>query len=857
MPRRPLVIHEIHFLLRLLMPVIRLWRGIGLALRKPLLPWVRPRVAPENAASQLQLDSERPVCYVLVSRSLADFVVVQRSCREQGLPVPHLTDIRLPTPARSSCVFMPPRHERSTGQLDRLIKRAVDREDFDAQIVPVALYWGRDPDKETSMLRVLFTDNPLAGSILKFFIVLFNGRNSFVHFGQPISVREFLASMQQADPALSGQKLKRVLRIHFARERIATLGPSRSRRTLVMHSLLGAPGVQRAMREQASHDNLPLEKLRATALEYADEIAADLSSATVRFLDLVLSWALPRFLDGGIKTYHVERLRRYARDQALVYMPAHRSHFDYLLVSLSIYHQGLALPHIAAGINMNFWPLGIMLRRGGAFYLRRSFSGNRLYTEVFRAYVDQLLGGGHAVEFFPEGTRSRTGRMMPPKTGMLSMVVQSFLRNPDQRVALVPVHLAYDKVLEVNSYFKELSGDGKKKNESVGGLVKASSSMKKGNGCAYLAFGPPLELQQWIDNWLPDWRERLTDGEPDSQTPWLQALVSELAADMTRRTNASSTLTATALVAMLLLASPKFALDEQELLNHMEHVLGLLQAVPYSDDVNLPAEPVQSLLSTAERVGQLQRVAHPWGDVLAAQGRTAVLLTYARNTALHLLALPALLARFFKNHDALDEATVVARARGLYPFLRSELYLPWGEEAVEQVLHDYLDALVQRGLLTRAGGQLRRPDIATPAFASLVALGRIMRPTLERLGMTTLLLSDHIGAEPLQREQFEAQCRLMAERIGVLSGLNSPEFFDKALFRNYVETLKRQQLLQVQADQSGEQDEQPGELLQVSPELRQISEESLDLVDPDVLHSILRAMGRPRPLAETKRRSKS
>lgn len=139
---------------------------------------------------------------------------------------------------------------------------------------------------------------------------------------------------------------------------------------------------------------------------------------------------------------------------------------DYLLLTYVIYHEGMVTPHIAAGINLNFWPVGKMFRRGGAFFLRRSFAGNKLYTAVFREYLELLFNKGYSVKYYPEGGRSRTGRLIPPKTGMLAMTIQAMLKGVNRPVSIVPVYIGYENVMEVKSYLNELKGSKKKKSQT-------------------------------------------------------------------------------------------------------------------------------------------------------------------------------------------------------------------------------------------------------------------------------------------------------------------------------------------------------------------------------------------------------
>ena len=136
-----------------------------------------------------------------------------------------------------------------------------------------------------------------------------------------------------------------------------------------------------------------------------------------------------------------------------VCVPCHRTSHELAAgSSYVLYHQGLVPPHIAAGINLNFWPAGPIFRRLGAFFIRRTFKGSKLYSTVFREYLGELFSRGYSVEYFVEGGRSRTGRLLDPKTGTLSMTIQAMLRGGTRPITLIPIYIGYEHVMEVGTY---------------------------------------------------------------------------------------------------------------------------------------------------------------------------------------------------------------------------------------------------------------------------------------------------------------------------------------------------------------------------------------------------------------------
>src|SRR5689334_8789457 len=264
---------------------------------------------------------------------------------------------------------------------------------------------------------------------------------------------------------------------------------------------------------------------------------------------------------------------------------------DYLLLSYVIYVHGYAIPHIAAGINLNLPIVGRFLRKGGAFFIRRSFAGNALYTVVFMKYLAAIMARGHSLEYFIEGGRSRTGRLLQPKTGMLSMTVRSFLRDPVRPVVFVPVYFGYERIVEASTYISELSGAPKKK-ESWWDLITSFKVLRERFGTVHVNVGEPIKLNDLLDAALPSWRAQRFDD--DTRLPAVNALVGDLAQSIMRGINSAAAVTPINLLATALLASPRGALPETALLRQLEMYLALLKAHPYSTRVTLtdatPAE---------------------------------------------------------------------------------------------------------------------------------------------------------------------------------------------------------------------------------------------------------------------------
>ncbi len=486
-----------------------------------------------------------------------------------------------------------------------------------------------------------------------------------------------------------------------------------------------------------------------------------------------------------MKVNHIERVQDVAQGHEIVYVPCHRSHIDYLLLSYLLFRNGLTPPHIAAGINLNMPVVGSILRRGGAFFMRRSFKGNQLYTAVFNEYLHTLFSRGFSTEYFVEGGRSRTGRMLHPRTGMLAITLRSFLRDSRRPIVFVPVYIGYERVLEGRTYLGELRGAAKKK-ESIFDIFKVIGALRQRFGQVWVNFGEPIHLEQFLDQQQPDWREQ--ELGPEYRPAWLSDTTHHLARDVARHLNDAAAINPVNLVALALLSTTRLALDETALARVIDLYLDLLRKVPYSPSATLPEGDGQQLIEYVKSMNLLSEQKDALGRICYLDEQNAVLMTYYRNNVLHIFALPALIASFFQNSGRISREQLLRYTRALYPYLQAELFIRWSLDELDAVVDQWLQAMVASELLKQENDTFIRPPPSSRQYVLLTLLARAIAQTLQRFYMSIALVLN-AGQKQLTAEELENLCTVMAQRVSVLHGLNAPEFFDKSLFRHFIQTL--------------------------------------------------------------------
>jgi glycerol-3-phosphate O-acyltransferase len=780
-----------------------------------LAPWIVLKVEPQAPA---EFADGRPVCYVLEDYGLSNALILERACREYGLPSP-LQPLPGDPLGRKRAYVALSRRSAGGGALNRAVDLAVNKPPvpikthsgslarllqahrvdpaLDVQLVPVSIFVGRAPDKNTGWFAVLFSENwTIVGRFRRLLAILLNGRDTLVRFAPPVALRGIIA--EDLPPERTVRKLSRVLRTHFHRIREAVIGPDLSTRRLLIDKVLAAEPVKEAIADQARRDGRTGkggEDAWKKAHTFAYEIAADYSHPVVRSASFLLTSVWNRIYR-GVLVHHLDSLKQAAPGHEVVYVPCHRSHMDYLLLSYLLYTRGIVPPHIVAGINLNLPVIGTLLRKGGAFFIRRSIRGSALYSAVLGEYVAQLVAGGYSLEYFIEGGRSRTGRLLQPKGGMLSMTVRAFLRQPTRPVLFQPVYIGYEKLMEGDSYLDELTGKPKE-TESIWALLWGIPGVLRQNyGQVVVNFGEPIPLNDMLARHAPQWDGSALDD--DDRPDWLSDTIDATAQQIQVNINRAADVNPVNLLAMALLSTPKHAMGEADLLAQLALSKTLLAEVPYSDQVTVTPHPPEQIVAHGEEINMLSRTPHPLGDVLSVDGTIAVQLSYFRNNVLHLFTASAWIACCFLHNRRMARDTVLRLGQAMYPFLRNELFLPWSDEEFGERIDRTIDVFLREGLLEQStdgdGGILSRNAGQSDEVFRLRAIGHSLQQAFERYYIAISVLAKN-GPGTLGAGELESLCQLAAQRLSLLYAPAAPEFFDKSLFRSFIQKLRELRLV--------------------------------------------------------------
>lgn len=781
-------------------------------------------VKPSLIGEVPELDTHIPTFYVIRAYSRSNSLLVGMQTQELGLPsalAPIKTDDINET---SAMIFLQDRRQdnptKPSSRLDRLIAAALANPELQVRLVPVTILWGRAPDKEESLFRLLMADEWQSPNIPK---QLFNigvmGRDTFVQFSKPKDLQKLISDAKAGVGDDLTQIIALRLKGYLDKQRTSIVGPDLSDRRNIAGTILSSPVVQAAIEKEAQASGRSIAQVKAEAQGYLGEITSDYSHSVMRFFDHFLTWLWTRLYD-GVEVRHFERVRELAADHQIVYVPCHRSHMDYLLLSYVIYKQGLRIPHIAAGDNLNIPILGEILRNGGAFFMRRSFKGNALYSTVFKEYVHSLMQRAAPMEYFIEGGRSRSGRLLPPKLGMLAMTVNSHLREPAKPVVFIPTYISYERIMEGATYVGELKGKPKE-SENWLGILKTARKIERIFGTVHLVFGEPLHLNDFMQKFSVKPMEN-----SDENTKNTHAMVQNLGVKVMQNINKAAVVNPVSLLALVLLSTPNLALDENQCIQQIQLYQHLAQALPYDADTHVTNMTPKQIIDHGVKLKLIERTPHILGDMVRVADKQAPLLSYFRNNILHVFIIASFMAALVQRNGRIYRDKLDGITKLLYPFLQSELFLKTSLRNITETTDGVLDLLIEQKVIVDLGdGVLGSPQGNSVAYQQLMVLAAPAQQSLERYFMALTLLSEQ-GSNRLTTEQFINLCHVLGQRISVLHADDLPDMFDKALFQSFIDTLVRTDYVSI---------DDKTELLKFDERIDQIAQNAKFVLQPDVM----------------------
>ncbi len=674
-------------------------------------------------------------------------------------------------------------------------------------LVPQTFVWSMLPPTTTrGPIDLVFGPVEWPGRIRRFLQFVFNYRNALLRAGEPFDLKAFIDGAPGLSVEELADKVRYALVRRIERERVLVLGPTKKTVGRLEEELLRSPRVRKHIESEARATKKSVAKVERQSLDMLNRLAARQHPSVIRFLHRFLDWVWNRIYDGlEVDKDGLERVRAAARDGAVVYLPSHKSHVDYLVLSYVLYSNALLPPLIAAGDNLSFFPLGPILRRGGAFFIRRSFRGQKLYSALVDAYMRKLLVEGYGIEFFIEGGRSRTGKLLPPKYGLLSMVVDAALTLKTRKVYFAPISIGYERIIEERSYVHELSG-GEKAKENVSGLLKTSSVLRSKYGRLYVQFGDVIPFEALVDEVLAE-SGTSPGGRAATMSPRARrVLVQRLAHQVTYRINEVTVVTPAALVASALLVHPRKEMSRSELHASAADLLVTLRRARARIAGAIEGEegaPRAATLDEATALFVDARLVVPRENegsetVYTIPEERRLALEYYKNTIVHFFVDRGLIAAamLVGGRRIIKESTLRRRVQELSRAFKFE-FMFRADAEFDRIFDDTLRAMVEEGEIVRAGEHVSPAESSAarmlPVYVTM--LGTYFEAYVLALRGAALLLEG-----PLHRKEWLRRTLAMGQRMYLAGEIVRRESLTQHKLETALKSLKDHQLVAFEAN---------------------------------------------------------
>ena len=486
----------------------------------------------------------------------------------------------------------------------------------------------------------------------------------------------------------------------------------------------------------------------------------------------------------------LESVYALAQQYPVVFLPSHKSNLDHLVLQYALYENGHPPNHTAGGINMNFFPIGSLLRRSGVFFIRRTFKDNAVYKFVLGQYIDYLIEKRFPLEWYIEGGRSRSGKLLPPRYGLLAYVIDAYKRGRSEDVILLPVSTVYDQIQDVGDYAAEQRG-AEKQSESFGWLLRVVGMLRGGYGGIHIRFGEPISLRESLGQ--PAMGQ---EPQPDEKN----IDVRKMAFEVSHRINAVTPITPTSLVTLALLGAGDRAVTlaeaEEAIAPFVEFVRS--RGLPTTETLNLESpEGVRATLDGLIRNNVVSCFDKGPEAVYAINKDQHLSAAYYRNATIHFFVTAAIseLALVALRHadSGVDrEALFWEEIAALRDLLKFEFFFADKEESREQIAGGLAKQSPDwQGCVEAGGEDLRRlMQEIRPLTAHLV-----LRPFLEAYQVVGDTLERIDSAEAINHEAVLSDCLALGTQYHLQKRIRNAESVSKVLFASALKLADNRELL--------------------------------------------------------------
>lgn len=549
----------------------------------------------------------------------------------------------------------------------------------------------------------------------------------------------------------------------------------------VPDAILSRGTFDQALVDHASEGNLDPDSVRKTAGRYLREIAATHSPYVI---DLIANAIHSLYRQGyGEIKYSDEEVRRVAElgaEYPVAFLPSHRSNLDRLSLQFMLWENDLPPNHTAGGINLNFFPIGPLLRRTGVFFIRRSFRDNELYKLVLRTYLDYLVEKRFPIEWYLEGGRSRSGKLNPPRFGLLNYMVDAQKRGKAEDIMLLPISIAYDQIQDVPDYAREAQGKGKE-GESIGWLLSAIRSLRRRYGYIYIRFGEPVSVA-----------EVLASTEIDDET---SVGLQKMAFEVMYRIGQSTPATPVSVVSIALLAFRGKAVSATELADECASLVDFIRSrsLPTTESLDLTTpESVTTMVDWLAEHGNVSSHEAVGRRVFWLDEDQMIRVSYYRNTIVHFFVNRAIaemaMARAEVNGER-DPAAARTHMVDLRDLLKFEFFFPEREQFVGLIDEDIeLDVAGWEDVIREAGPEEVRAKLGNPvaywAVLPILDAYQVVSDELEGLRV------------PFEEKKFLQACLARARMYRIEERMFTGESASQVLFKNALRLADNRGLLE-------------------------------------------------------------